>query len=115
MIDHRVIQDLIPILRQHGVKTIKTQGFELEFHVEQGQTIPFKGPLPVNVSLHSHTEHQPEDSTKLIADTIRKQEEALPPDLRADSLMDQDKILNWSSPDQNPEEPELPLTGEQPL
>ena len=114
MIDARYLSDLIPILKLHGVKQIKMQGLELEFGSwvplnqlgqvpEPGQNATQMGPVP--------------DSTSILADALRKQEEALPPDLRADSLMDQDKILNWSSPDQKPfdEEPELPLTGEAPL
>ncbi len=39
----------------------------------------------------------------------------MPHDLRADALMDQDKILNWSSPDQSPDDMPLPLTGEDAL
>lgn len=55
------------------------------------------------------------DSIKIITDTLKKQEEAMPPDLRADALMDQDKVLNWSSPDQIPNDIPLPLTGEEDL
>ena len=123
MIDTRTIKDLLDILKTHNVKHLKMPGLELEFHMEQvisslGQFSEnhINSLTSVESDLHAHQEHQPEeDSTQIIADTIRKQEESLPVDLRADSLMDQDKILNWSSPDQNPEEPELPLTGEQPL
>lgn len=106
MIDNGYLQNLLPILKLHGVKRIKTQGLELEFHVEQSKisTVPWGLPDPV-----------PTDSVQNIADTIRKQEEAMPPDLRADSLMDVDKILNWSSPDHSTEELPMPLTGEEPL
>lgn len=108
MIDRQYLQDLLSILKLHGVASIKMQGLELAFHVERGplastpMSLPEQGPVPL-------------DSLEAIADTIRKQEEAMPPDLRADTLMDQDKILNWSSPDQNLDEPPLPLTGEEPL
>lgn len=79
------------------------QGLELSFHVEQES-------LATSLVIS-------DDSLQNIAETLKKQEEAMPPDLRADALMDQDKVLNWSSPDQRPidEEPELPLTGEQSL
>lgn len=43
---------------------------------------------------------------------LRKQEESIPPDLRADDLMNADKVLNWSSPDGDQG---IPLTGEQDL
>lgn len=103
MTDLKYLQDLLPILKMHGVKHLKMQGLELEFHVEQM--------LRPSIIQDQSTDQ----STQIIADTLKKQEEAMPPDLRADSLMDQDKILNWSSPDQNIDEPPLPLTGEQPL
>lgn len=105
MVDTRYLQELVIILKSNGVKHIKMQGLELSFHVEQ-----ILGDSPINPNISS-------DSTQIIADTLRKQEEAMPPDLRADALMDQDKILNWSSPDQKAfdEEPSLPLTDEQPL
>lgn len=101
MIDRQWLGDLLPLLKQHGVSSIKMQGLELSFHVEpESQTTAGQGPT---------------DSTEVIASALKKQEEAMPPDLRADSLMDQDKVLNWSSPDQPGEQPELPLTGEGPL
>ena len=114
MIDCQYLANLIPILKLHGVKQIKMQGLELVFHVEQ--SVNASGKIGEK-SYNWQPEDNGKDSTSILADALRKQEEALPPDLRADSLMDQDKILNWSSPDQKPfdEEPELPLTGEAPL
>ena len=94
------ISGLLKQLKSHNVKYIKMSGLELEFHVEQS----VRADMPA-----------PEDSAEIIADTIKKQEEAMPPDLRADSLMDHDKVLNWSSPDQELEQPPMPLTGEAPL
>jgi len=82
---------------------IKMQGLELSFQGSQPSSVGKVGDLG-NV-----------DSTQVIAETLRKQEEAMPPDLRADSLMDYDKIINWSSPDQSPDEPPMPLTGEEAL
>lgn len=111
MISERYLQDLLPILKAHGVKHVKMQGLELWFHVEQSNNLMDQEDQLNNAS------NLNKSSVDHLADVVRKQEEALPADLRADSLMDQDKILNWSSPDQKPfeEEPELPLTGEQPL
>lgn len=86
------------------------QGLELMFHVEQKGGIHAGSTAPKSFET---IETEDPDSTQIIADTLRKQEEAMPVDLRADTLLDQDKILNWSSPDQSPNEPELPLTGEQ--
>lgn len=100
MIDTQYLQNLLGILKTHKVKHIKMQDLELTFG--EGQF---------------HVEQPVDNSTEVIADALKKQEAALPPDLRADALMDQDRVLNWSSPDQKQfeEEPELPLTGEQPL
>lgn len=103
MTDLRYIQDLLSTLKQHGVKTFKDGSLNLEFHAEH---LSSSESPPITSS---------ESSTKIISDTIKQQEQALPPDLRADTLMDHDKVLNWSSPDQAPDEKELPLTGEQPL
>lgn len=102
MIDRHYLEALLPILKKHGVSRIKTNGLELEFHVEQVE-------WPAT--------NKKDESTQVIADALKKQEESMPPDLRADALMDQDKILNWSSPDQKAfeDEPVMPLTGEQPL
>jgi len=91
------LSELLPLLRANQVRHIKLDGLKISFHVEPvTQTVPLA----------------PDTSTEIIADTLKKQEEAMPVDLRADSLMDEDKILNWSSPDQPVDQPELPLTGE---
>lgn len=105
MVDKAYLQDLLAILKLHNVKHIKMQGLELSFHVEQGSELQKILGTPIHET----------PSTEIIAEAILKQEQSMPPDLRADSLMDADKILNWSSPDQSAEEPELPLTGEVPL
>lgn len=94
MTDLKYLSDLLPLLKLNGVRSIKMQGLELLFHAEQL-------PLPIPIK----------DSTQIIQDALKKQEEAMPQDLRADHLMDQDKVLHWSSPDQGPDQ-ELPLTGE---
>lgn len=47
---------------------------------------------------------------KEIAAEVKKQEESLPPDLRADELMNHDKVMFWSG--QGADEDTLPLTGE---
>ena len=81
-------------------------GLELLFHIEQASK-----------DINNISASNDIDSLPIIADALKKQEEAMPPDLRADALMDQDRILNWSSPDQKPfeEDISLPLTDEQPL
>lgn len=110
MIDKSYLQDLLPILKMHGVKSFKTQGLDIQFHVEQFTQ-------NAAVSQWSTPAAGTLESVQALAETLKKQEESMPPDLRADSLMDYEKIINWSSPDQRTfeEEPELPLTGEQPL
>lgn len=117
MLDAHYLKTVLEILKTHRVRHIKMNGLELEFHMEQtGGAIESTSSIESigTVDPHSHSEHQP-DSTALIAETIKKQEESLPPDLRADNLMNQDNILNWSSPDQPQEQPAMPLTGEAPL
>ena len=107
MTDLQYLKDLLPLMKVNGVTHIKMAGLELSFHVEQHMAVGSLGAAPVPA---------PDNSVEQIADTLRKQEESLPPDLRADSLMDEDKILNWSSPDQtHGDELPLPLTGDQPL
>lgn len=106
MVDSTYLQNLLGILKLHNVCHIKMQGLEIDFTVKE-QLVSSSNQV-VDFSIN-------QDSVQAIADTIKKQEEAMPPDLRADTLMDQDKILNWSSPDQTTSEPELPLTGETPL
>lgn len=110
MIDTRYIHDLLGILKTQGVKSFKTNGLELEFHIAEIVSSPARTNWPTDPPLANGP-----DSTQIIADALKKQEEAMPIDLRADSLMDHDKVLNWSSPDQSPDQPELPLTGEAPL
>lgn len=46
---------------------------------------------------------------KEIAAQVKAEESKLPPDLRADDLMNHDKVLHWSS--EGPDDP-MPLTGE---
>lgn len=86
------------------------QGLELLFHEEQKKATAVDADGGLAACSFDAT-----DSIENIASAVKKQEESLPIDLRADSLLDQDKILNWSSPDQAQNEQELPLTGEQPL
>lgn len=118
MISERYIRDLLLILKAHGVKHIKMQGLELTFHVEHpaaessnGRTSDFGSENAGSNPASASKENQGYDS---LVSTIRKQEESLPPDLRIESINNQETILNWSSPDQKPfeEEPEVPLTGE---
>jgi hypothetical protein len=113
MLDRQYLEALLPILKLNGIKHIKMQGLELEFHVEQKDAPDTIARSADETSLV----HENDKSIEHIVDAVKKQEESMPPDLRADSLMDQDKILNWSSPDHKSfeEEAALPLTGEMPL
>lgn len=83
---------LIPFLKQHGVSWFKNQDLEVEFHI----------PLTSNPSPEpDKVVEMPEPSN-------------MPPDLRADDLFNEDKVINWSAPP-GPEtdlEPPMPLTGE---
>ncbi len=97
----QTLSKLIPILRANGVANFKMAGLELSFYVGHKDVVPAEVLAP-----------PPSDSVANIAEAVRKQEESLPPSLRADSLMDEDKILNWSSPDQQADQMAIPLTGE---
>lgn len=88
MVDLEYLSKLIVLLRSQSVSTYKEGGLEIGL-------LPSSNPSPPPAIVPN------------------PQEQDLPPDLRADSLFDQDKILNWSSPDGNHES--LPLTGDEPL
>lgn len=67
-----------------------------------------------SVELVEHSVEQP-DSAEQIMQALRKHEDSLPPDLRAENINSYDAILNWSgSPEANDGE-EMPMTGDQPL
>lgn len=107
MIDSEYLSKVLPVLKANGVRRIETQGLKVEFYVE---------PYDKDVSPRAdNLKSEINSSVDAIAETIRKQEESLPPDLRADNLMNVDNIMNWSSPDQPHDQPEMPLTGEVPL
>lgn len=86
---------LLPHLKTHGVVSVKCKDLEIMFRVEQLEA-PNTG------------------SVEQIKEVITKQEESLPPDLRADAIMDQDKVLNWST-QPGFDEQALPGTGDEPL
>lgn len=95
MIDVAYLDTLLATLNKHGVSSFKNAGLELYISSPPG-TDNIQAPSPAN--------QEP------IIEALKKQEEALPPDLRADDLMNADKVLNWSSPDHRDEQ--LPLAGE---
>lgn len=88
MVDIEYLSRLIQLLKKEGVAQYKGNGVELSLHI-------------------------PPDPKSLdnLASALKKAEESVPPDLRADDTMNYSKILNWSgSPDEG--EIPLPLTGE---
>lgn len=90
------LKRVLEVCASHSVQSIKIEGLEIHFApkgaIESQDTSPA--------------------SNEPIIEALKKQEESLPPDLRADDLMNHDKVLNWSSPDAGDQ---LPLTGEQEL
>lgn len=97
MIDIDYLSKLLPLLKAHGISSYNDSGLCIrfqKFHVEQAFITP--------------------EPTKDQLINVPVDESTLPPDLRADVLMDQDKILNWSAPNQEVQE-ELPLTGDSPI
>lgn len=87
------------MLKDLGVASYKGGGIELNFST----VTPLTTSEPASVS--------PPPSNELIEVPI--DESKIPPDLRADALMDQDKVLNWSAP--GGDDHALPLTGDTPL
>lgn len=87
MVDIEYLKELLPVLKAHKLKVYQDNGLVLEFHEE----------------------HQ---SMEAVAEDLKKVESQMPVDLRADNLMDHDKILNWSTAG---EADEMPLAGDLPL
>jgi hypothetical protein len=81
------LKDLLPLLRTHGVSKFRDSQYEIEFEIKQIEQSP------------SQVIDVPEPPN-------------MPPDLRADDLMNADKVLNWSSPDVPADEAPMPLTGD---
>lgn len=98
MTDLTYLKSVLPLLKEQGVVHIKMPGLEITLGL----------PSPNDVV---QAQAQAPASDPLI-DALKKQEESLPPDLRADDLMSADKVLNWSSPDG---QESLPLTEDTPL
>ncbi len=92
MTDLTYLKGLIELAKTNEVTHIKMPGLEISF-----------GKLSPKVEIHA-----PVPALDPL-EGLRKQEESLPPDLRADDLMNADKVLFYSSPDQAGA---MPLTGE---
>jgi hypothetical protein len=99
--DLKYIKDLLFILKANGIASFKTAGLELVFHMEQPTTGDFKLPVQ-DLPVTSHTIDAPEPPN-------------MPADLRSDTLMSEDHILNWSAPPDSTTNEQIPLTGDQPL
>lgn len=112
MIDKSYLQDILAILKGHGVSHVKMQGLEISFGHEGGILA-----APAAQSIGLIGTEDPSQSIQSTIEALKKQEQSLPSDLRVENINNQESVLNWSSPDQRSfeEEPELPLTGEQPL
>jgi hypothetical protein len=100
--DAKLLGEILPCLRLHGVKRFKCADFELEL-----------SPDPI---AKAKAEAEVEAQMKKQAE---EQEKKLPPDLRADETMKEDTILNWSAPD-GPGDPvtpseSMPMTGDAPI
>ena len=98
MIDVDYLDRILKTCKSNQVHSLKTGGLEIVFGAYPDKQSQASGPALDLV-----------DSTQNIADALKKQEESLPIDLRADDLMNADKILNWSSPDA---QHDIPLTGD---
>lgn len=85
MVDLTYLKNLIHVLKDSNCSNFKIDGLELSF---TNQPSPLIQPISV-------------------VQEVPIKEEELPPDLRADELMKEDAILNWSSPDSHED---LPLT-----
>lgn len=84
------LRELLPLLTSAKVLKFKSKDFEIEFDRSESGS-----------------------STEEIKKTIAASEANLPPELRADDLMNADKVLNWSAGGQ--EDGPVPLTGDVPL
>lgn len=95
MYDLTYLKGLLDLARSNSVYSIKMTGLEIAFGAtpivleEVQASIPAVDPL----------------------EGLRKQEESLPPDLRADDLMNADKVLFYSSPGHTEA---MPLTSPEP-
>lgn len=89
MVELDYLKHLLALAKGSGLASLKTGDLELSFHVEQS-------PLPSPASLQD----------------VPIDEHTLPPDLRSDTLMNMDSVLNWSSP--NADAP-MPLIEEESL
>lgn len=80
---------LLPVLRKNGVKCYRDGDLEIEMGPDMGALMDRLEPAP-----------EPKD---------------MPPDLKADDLMNADKVLHWSAeaPPGEGDHP-MPLTGEEP-
>ena len=80
-------KELLPLFVASKVLKFKCKDFEIEF--QAGSNI------------------------ESVVQSVRAQENSLSPDLRADDLMNEKKVMEWSAPPSaEGAEPDMPLTGE---
>lgn len=94
------IKSLLSHLKRNNVQIFKIKDIEIQFFESQ-KLIERKEAIKRQESA---------ETAKNLAETIKQQELNMPPDLRADDLMNADKIMNWSAAPESGEP--VPLTGE---
>lgn len=91
------LKDLLQLLQAHRVAVYRVKDLELCFHPP----------------CDTKTAQATQEETHKLVDV--PEPENMPPDLRADDLMNAEKVLHWSaSPDVN-DSSDMPLTGDAPI
>lgn len=93
MVDIEYLTRLIALAKKENLTHLKMAGVEISFTPQ----IEASSPQPLA------------QDNKALLEALKAQEQSLPPDLRADDLMNHDKILHWSG---SPPDGEMPLTGD---
>lgn len=94
---HVDLEKLLTILSKHNVTRFKKAGLEIELKPSTQQSSVSSPPLAE------------------FSEQLKKSEDALPPDLRADDLFNYDKVLNWSGSPDHSDSPQMPMTDDLPL
>lgn len=98
------LEDLIPLLAACKVRRFKGKGIEIEFEVQAapGHAASQKDSQASAPAANPNPQTAPSKAVEF------------PEGLRADDLMKEGTILNWSAPP-SADEPVMPLTGEAPI
>jgi len=95
------LTSLIPMLKSHGVTSFEGYGIKITL-----------GHTPQTFS-HSVSAFPPPSQPK--AESTEQGQAGLPTDLKADDMMNYDKVLNWSSPYADEDTSPLPLANDVPV